>query len=44
VGSADSDVVQSAVVAEGEFAVGVDDVAPNAGLRRPRERCGRQLL
>jgi len=33
VGSAHPDVVQPAVVAEGEFAVVIDDVAPNAGLR-----------
>src|SRR5829696_6888942 len=33
VGSADADVVESAVVAEAEFAVAVDDVAADPGLR-----------
>jgi hypothetical protein len=33
VGSADPDVVQPAVVAEAEFAVAVDDVAADPGLR-----------
>jgi hypothetical protein len=33
VGSADSDVVESACVAEGEFAVVVDYIATDAGLR-----------
>src|SRR5215212_4360686 len=33
VGSADADVVEPAVVAEAEFAVGVDDVAADPGLR-----------
>ena len=33
VGSAYSDVVESAVVAEGDFAVGVDDVAADPGLQ-----------
>jgi hypothetical protein len=33
VGSADADVVESAVVAEGEGAAGVDDVAADSGLR-----------
>ena len=32
-GSADADVVQPAVVAEGECAAGVDDVAADPGLR-----------
>jgi hypothetical protein len=33
VGSSDADVVQSAVVAEGEFAVAVDYIAADPGLR-----------
>ena len=33
VGSAYPDVVQSAVVSEAEFAVGIDDVAADSGLR-----------
>jgi hypothetical protein len=33
VGSSDADVVQAAVVAEGEFAVAVDQIVANAGLR-----------
>ena len=65
VGSADADVVQSACVAQAEFAAAIDHVAADpwlrlgsvsagggfrpglvgtAGVRRSRERCGRQLL
>jgi hypothetical protein len=33
VGSSDADVVQPAVVAEGEFAVAVDHIAADPGLR-----------
>jgi hypothetical protein len=39
-GCADSDVVESACVAEGEFAVVVDHIAANAGLRLGLNRYG----
>src|SRR5688572_5861763 len=41
VGSADADVVQPAVVAEGEFAVAVDHIAADPGLWFSFLGCGR---
>jgi hypothetical protein len=40
VGSADANVVQPACVAEGEFAVAVDHIAADAGLRIGLGRAG----